>query len=91
MASAAAITSAVDAAAAQQSTVVVVPQTGVQLNYASVKAIEPDGVAFSWSSGTTSQSAFGNCRQGTLNGVAATAANAHVLNAACVVAYGAGS
>jgi uncharacterized membrane protein len=91
MASAAAITSSVNAAAAQQSTVVVVPQTGFQLNYASVQAIEPDAVGFSWTSGTASQSAYGNCRQGTLNGVPATAANAHLLNAACVVAYGAGS
>jgi hypothetical protein len=89
MATAAAITSSVDAAAAQESTVIVVPQTGYQLNYASVSAIQPDSVSFTWSGGGMNQSASGNCRQGTLNGVPATAANAHLLNAACVVAYGA--
>jgi hypothetical protein len=90
MATAAAITSSVNAAAAQQSTVIVVPQTGYQLNYASVKAIEPDAVSFTWTTGAASQAASGNCRQGTLNGAPATAANAHLLNAACVVAYGDG-
>ena len=90
MASAAAITNSVNAAAAQQSTVIVVPQTGFQLNYASVKAIEPDSVSFTWTNGALSQAASGNCRQGSLNGAPATAANANLLNAACVVAYGNG-
>lgn len=90
MASAAAITSAVNAAAAEQVTVIVVPQTAVQLNYASVRAIEPDSVSFSWIEGGLSKAATGNCRQGTLNGMAAAAATAHLLNAACTVAYGAG-
>ncbi|MEB3265916.1 MAG: hypothetical protein VKN13_04805 [Cyanobacteriota bacterium] len=90
MATAAAITSSVNNAANQQATVIVVPQTTYQLNYASVKAVAPDSVTFTWSSGSTSQSAFGNCRQGTLNGAPATDANAHLLNAACVVAYGKG-
>lgn len=76
MATAAAITSSVNAAADQQSTVIVVPQTGFQLNFASVQAIEPDSVSFSWTSGSIGQ--------------AATAANANLLNAACVVAYGNG-
>lgn len=91
MATAAAVTSSVNAAAAQQSTVIVVPQTTVQLNYASVRALEPDGVTFTWMNGATSEVLSGNCRQGTLNGVPATATNAHLLNAACVVAYGNGS
>ncbi|MFT5338847.1 MAG: hypothetical protein ACI9IO_000578 [Cyanobium sp.] len=90
MASAAAITNSVNAAAAQQSTVIVVPQTGFQLNYASVKAIEPDSVSFTWTNGALSQAASGNCRQGSLNGAPATAANANLLNAACVIAYGNG-
>ncbi|MEB3207611.1 MAG: hypothetical protein VKK63_01700 [Synechococcus sp.] len=90
MASAAAITNSVNAAAAQQSTVIVVPQTGLQLNYASVKAIDPDSVSFTWTNGALSQAASGNCRQGILNGAPATAANANLLNAACVVAYGNG-
>jgi hypothetical protein len=90
MASTAAITNSVDAAAAQQSSVIVVPQTGFQLNYASVKAIEPDSVSFTWTNGTLSQAASGNCRQGSLNGAPPTAANANLLNAACVVSYGNG-
>ena len=90
MACAAAITNSVNAAAAQQSTVIVVPQTGFQLNYASVKAIDPDSVSFTWTNGALSQAASGNCRQGSLNGAPATAANANLLNAACVVAYGNG-
>lgn len=90
MASATAITNSVNAAAAQQSTVIVVPQTGFQLNYASVKAIEPDSVSFTWTNGALSQAASGNCRQGILNGAPATAANANLLNAACVIAYGNG-
>ena len=91
MATAAAITSSVNAAAAQQSSVIVVPQTTYQLNYASVQANPPDSVSFSWSSASGVMAATGNCRQGTLNGSPATAANAHLLNAACTVAYGAGS
>lgn len=91
MATAAAITSSVNAAVTQQSTVIVVPQTAYQLNYASVQAIAPDSVSFTWTSGAVTQAAIGQCRQGTLNGIPATAANAHLLNAACVVAYGAGT
>lgn len=90
LATAAAITSSVNAAAAQQSTVIVVPQTSYQLNYASVVAMEPDSVRFSWSGAGGTQQASGSCRQGTLNNVPATAANAQLLNAACVVAYGSG-
>ncbi len=91
MATAAAVTSSVNAAAAEQSTVIVVPQTPYQLNYASVQALEPDAVTFTWTNGAQSETLSGNCRKGTLNGVPATAANAHLLNAACVVAYGDGS
>ena len=90
-ATAAAITTSVNSAAAQQSTVIVVPQTSHSLNYASVKALEPDSVTFTWTTGGISLTASGNCRQGTLNGAAATADAAHLLNAACVVAYGTGS
>ncbi len=56
-----------------------------------MKALEPDAVSFTWTNGAQSETLSGNCRTGTLNGVPATAANAHVLNAACVVAYGDGS
>jgi len=90
MASAAAITESVNAAASQQTTVIVVPETNFQLNYASVKAFDPDSVSFTWSNGSISQAASGNCRLGSLNGAPASAANASLLNAACVVAYGNG-
>ncbi|MEB3320214.1 MAG: hypothetical protein VKI63_04665 [Cyanobium sp.] len=90
MATAAAITASVNGAAAQQTTVIAVPQTTYQLNYASVQAVGSDSVSFTWTYGPVSQAASGNCRLGTLNGVPATAANAHLLNAACVVAFGDG-
>jgi hypothetical protein len=45
MATAAAMSSSVNSAADQQSTVIVVPQNGFQLNFASVEAIEPDTVS----------------------------------------------
>jgi hypothetical protein len=77
LATAAAITSSVNAAAAEESTVIVVPQTRYQLNYASVVALEPDSVRFSWNGAAGTQQA--------------TAANAQLLHAACVVAYGSGT
>ena len=54
-------------------------------------ALEPDSVRFSWNGAAGTQQASGSCRQGTLNGVRATAANAKLLDAACVVAYGSGT
>lgn len=86
----AAVTSAVNAAAAQQTVWIVVPQTGLQLNYASVTAVGNGGVSFTYQSNGLSQGASGDCRGGLLNGVPAAGDGAQLLNAACQVAYGSG-
>ena len=86
----AAVTSAVNAAAAQQTVWIVVPQTGLQLNYASVTAVGNGGVSFTYQSNGLSQAASGDCRGGLLNGVPAAGDGAQLLNAACQVAYGSG-
>ena len=90
MVSTAAITAAVDAAVAQQTVWIVVPQTSLQLNYASVRAVGASGVSFTYLSGGVSLSASGDCRSGLLNGMTATGDAAQLLNAACQVAYGSG-
>lgn len=86
----AAVTSAVNAAAAQQTVWIVVPQTSLQLNYASVTAVGNGGVSFTYQSNGLSQAASGDCRGGLLNGVPAAGDGAQLLNAACQVAYGSG-
>ena len=90
LATAAAITSAVDAAADQQSTVIVVPQTSVQLDYGSIQALPPSGVQFSYGvAGMPYVSATSDCKQGLLNGQPPTTADqAQLLNASCQIAYG---
>lgn len=88
--STAAVTSAVNAAAAQQTVWIVVPQTRLQLNYASVAAVGSAGVTFTYQSNGLSQAASGDCRGGLLNGVPAAGDGAQLLNAACQVAYGSG-
>jgi hypothetical protein len=88
--STAAVTAAVDAAVAQQTVWIVVPQTALQLNYASVRAVGAAGVTFTYLAGGLSQSASGDCRSGILNGIAASGDGAQLLNAACQVAYGSG-
>lgn len=85
-----AITELVNNAAAQQSTIIVVPQSDYQLNYGSVEAVGTQGASFSYavSGGANLQGAV-NCRQGLLNGqVPQTAANAQLVNAVCQVAFG---
>ena len=85
-----AIAELVNNASAQQSTVIVVPETQYQLNYASVDAVGSQGASFSYtlSGGATLQGAV-NCTQGLLNGqVPQTAANAQLVNAVCQVAFG---
>ena len=85
-----AITELVNNAAAQQSTVIVVPETQYQLNYGSVEAVGTQGASFAYtlSGGATLQGAV-NCKQGLLNGqVPQTAANAQLVNAVCQVAFG---
>ena len=88
--STAAVTAAVNAAVAQQTVWIVVPQTALQLNYASVQAVGASGVSFTYLAGGLSQSASGDCRSGLLNGMAAVGDAAQLLNAACQVAYGSG-
>ena len=90
VASAAAITAAVNASAAASSTVIVVPSTLYQLNYATVVGLPNSQVRFSYLSGGLWLSATGDCQLGLVNGMAATGVSAQLLQAACTVAYGPG-
>ena len=92
LATGAAITSLVNSAADQQSTVIVVPQTSYELNYGSVEAVGTYGASFSYNvDGSTLMGAV-NCQQGLLNGqVPGTSDQAQLLNAVCQVAYGSGN
>ena len=90
VASAAAITAAVNASAAASSTVIVVPSTPYQLNYATVVGLPNSQVRFSYLSGGLWLSATGDCQLGLVNGMAATGLSAQLLQAACTVAYGPG-
>jgi len=90
VASAAAITAAVNASAAASSTVIVVPSTPYQLNYATVVGLPNSQVRFSYLSGGLWLSATGDCQLGLVNGMAATGVSAQLLQAACTVAYGPG-
>lgn len=91
LATAAAITSAVDAAADQQSTVIVVPQTALQLDYGSIQPQPPNGVQFAYgTAGLPMATATSDCKQGLLNGMPPTSPDqAQLLNASCQIAYGA--
>jgi hypothetical protein len=93
LATGAAIGSLVNAAADQQSTVIVVPDTSYQLNYGSVESVGTAGVSFSYSlEDGTDLIGAANCQDGLLNGqVPSTADQAQLLNAVCQVAYGSGS
>ncbi|WP_254993996.1 hypothetical protein [Cyanobium sp. Aljojuca 7D2] len=90
LATAAVITSAVDAAADQQSTVIVVPQTSLQLDYGSIQALPPNGVQFAVAAaGMPYATVTSDCKQGLINGVPPTTADqAQLLNASCQIAYG---
>lgn len=90
LATAATITSLVNASAAQQSTVIVVPETSLQLDYSTVQALPPQGASFLYAaSAGTYQSAQVDCNQGLLNGQPPATANfAQLVNAVCQVAYG---
>lgn len=91
LATSATVAAAVNAAADQQATVIVVPQTAYQLNYASVRAVAPASVTFTYGLNGVTVAASGDCRNGLLNGqVVAGADAAQLLNAACVIAYGTG-
>lgn len=90
LATAAAINSAVNAAAAQQSTVIVVPQTSLQLDYGSIQALPPNGVQFAVAAaGLPFATVTSDCKQGLINGAPPTTADqAQLLNASCQIAYG---
>ena len=91
LATAAAVTSLVNASAEQQSTLIVVPQTNIQLDYSSVQGIAPSSATFRYAvTGGPYQMGQVECKQGLLNGFAPTTADqAQLLNAVCQVAYGA--
>lgn len=90
LAAADSITDAVNAAASQQSNVIVVPQTTIQLNYASVEAVGEHGASFFYSmDGGSERHGGANCDLGLVDGQPpANAAEAQLLNAVCQIAYG---
>lgn len=91
LATGAAITSLVNAAADQQSAVIVVPQTSYSLNFGSVESVGSAGVSFNYGVGNTDLIGAANCQDGLLNGqIPSSADQAQLLNAVCQVAYGSG-
>jgi hypothetical protein len=84
------ITTLVNDAAAQQSTVIDVPNSDYQLNYATVDSVGSGGADFSYAvAGSPPVKGAANCQEGLIDGqVPSTAAQAQLLNAACQVAYG---
>jgi len=91
LASGAAITEAVNGALAQRQPLIEVPGTSIWLNFASVEALPNGRITFNYSNGSTTQRGVGECQLGLLNGRQARGVGVHVLNAACVVAYGRGA
>ena len=91
LASGAAITEAVNGALAQQQPSIAVPGTSSWLNYASVEALPNGRISFYFSNAGVVQRGVGECQLGLLNGRQARGLGVHVLNAACVVAYGRGA
>ncbi len=82
----------VNAAANQQSPVILVPSTSYQLNYGSVESVGSYGASFFYTVNGTQLMGAANCEQGLLNGQIPTDADqAQLLNAVCQVAYGPGS
>lgn len=91
LATGATIAGLVNAAASNNSTVIVVPATSYELNYGSVEAVGTYGVSFSYNVDGFSLMGAANCQQGLFNGqVPGTADQAQLLNAVCQVAYGSG-
>ncbi|MFM7269871.1 MAG: hypothetical protein ACKOZT_15035 [Cyanobium sp.] len=90
MASGHAITTAVNEALAAQSASIAIPNSGYQLNYASVEALPNSRILFFYGTGAATKRGVGECQIGLLNGKAAAGDEALVLNAACIVAYGRG-
>jgi len=91
VATAAAITASVNDSVAASSTVIVVPATPYQLNYASVVGLSNTRVSFTYINGGVVLTATGDCQMGLVDGLAATGVRAQLLNAACAVAYGPGT
>ncbi|CAK6689250.1 MULTISPECIES: hypothetical protein [unclassified Synechococcus] len=92
LATASAVTDLVDAAVEEHNTVIVVPQTSIQLDYASVQAVPPKGASFAYAiSGGSYSYGQADCDQGLLQGQPpSTADQAQLLNAVCQIAYGPG-
>jgi hypothetical protein len=90
LATAATITDLVDTAASAQSNLITIPQTSIQLNYASVEAVGEHGASFFYSiDGTAELHGGANCSLGLLDGQPpANVSEAQLLNAVCQVAYG---
>jgi hypothetical protein len=92
LATGAAITGLVDAAANNSSPVIVVPNTSYELNYGSVESVGNYGVSFNYNVDGSALMGAANCQQGLLNGqVPGTPDQAQLLNAVCQVAYGSGN
>jgi hypothetical protein len=94
LATGAVITGLVNSAARNQSTVVVVPDTTIRLDFASVLPAGDGVVSFRYIVGSSGPSYQGNgdCRQGLFNGQAPrSVAEAQLLNTTCQVAYGKGN
>jgi len=92
LATGAAITGLVNAAADNSSPVIVVPNTSYELNYGSVEGVGSYGASFNYNVDGSTLMGAANCQQGLLNGqVPGTPDQAQLLNAVCQVAYGAGN
>lgn len=82
----------VNAASAQQSPIIVVPNTSFELNYGSVEAVGSYGASFNYLVNGSQLMGAANCQQGLLNGqVPSNVSQAQLLNAVCQVAYGPGA
>jgi len=91
LASGGVITEAVNGALALRQPAIEVPGTSIWLNYASVEALPNGRITFHYTNGPKTQRGVGECQLGLLDGRPVRGLGAHVLNAACVVAYGRGA
>ena len=91
LATSGAIAEAVNSALAMRQPIFEVPGTSLWLNFASVEALPNGRISFSYSSGAQPQRGVGECQLGLLDGRSARGLGVHLLNAACVVAYGRGA
>jgi hypothetical protein len=82
------IIAAVNGALAQGMVAIPVPGTATWLNVATVEALPNSRITFVYSRGAASQRGVGECQLGLLDGRPARGLGAHLLHAACVVAYG---